>query len=105
MFFDKWIFRTIHLCGIIYVSILIVLGKYCPLTILENKFRKQYNPDLTYPGSFVIYYIEKLVYFEPSFLLFEIFTIIIAVFSLIMFLVRPPSKIKKIVRIGQKKYI
>ncbi len=55
---------------IIYVAILTLLGKYCPLTILENKFREQYNPELTYPGSFVIYYIEKLVYFQPSFFLF-----------------------------------
>jgi hypothetical protein len=97
IFFDRWIFRTIHLCGIVYVAVLTVLGKYCPLTILENELRGKYNPELTYPGSFVIYYIEKLVYPDANFLLFVIPTIIIVVFSLIMFVVRPPAKIKRLI--------
>ncbi|MCX7766836.1 MAG: DUF2784 domain-containing protein, partial [Candidatus Sumerlaeia bacterium] len=33
--FDKWLIRTVHLAGIIYVCILAIFEKYCPLTILE----------------------------------------------------------------------
>jgi len=98
-FFDRWVFRTIHLSGIVYVAILTVLGKYCPLTILENKLREQYNTELAYPGSFVVHYIEKIVYPEANFLLFVIPTIIIAVFTVLMFIIRPPSKIKQIFRV------
>jgi len=103
VFFDRWIFRTIHLGGIVYVAFLTMLGKYCPLTILENELRGEYNPELTYPGSFVIYYIERLVYPEANFLLFVIPTIIIAVFSLAMFVVRPPAKIKQVFRTSLQK--
>jgi len=98
-FFDRWIFRTIHLGGIVYVAILTILGKYCPLTIWENELRQQYNTQLTYHGSFVIYYIEKIVYPEVNYLLFVIPTMIIAVFTALMFIIRPPAKIKQVFRI------
>ena len=98
VFFERWIFRTVHLGGIVYVAILTVLGKYCPLTILENELRGRYNTEMTYPGSFVVHYIEKIVYPEVNFLLFVIPTMIIAVFTMLVFLIRPPSKIKHIFR-------
>jgi uncharacterized protein DUF2784 len=98
-FFDRWIFRTIHLGGIVYVAFLTVLGKHCPLTIMENELREQYNTELTYHGSFVVHYIEKIVYPEANFLLFVIPTIIIAVFTVLIFIIRPPAKIKQLFRI------
>ena len=98
-FFDRWIFRTIHLGGIVYVTIMTVLGENCPLTIMENGLRKHHNAELTYHGSFVVHYIEKIVYPEANFLFFLIPTILIAVFSTIMFIIRPPVKIKHLFRI------
>jgi len=98
-FFDGWIFRTIHLGGIVYTAVLTVLGKHCPLTILENKLKEQYNTELTYPGSFVVHYIEKIFYSEANFWLFVIPTIIITVFTVLMFIVRPPAKIKQVFRL------
>ena len=85
IFFDRWIFRTIHLGGIVYVSILTISGTHCPLTIMENGLREHYNTELTYHGSFVVHYIEKIVYPEANFLFFLIPTIIIAVFTVVMF--------------------
>ncbi|PKL48534.1 MAG: hypothetical protein CVV39_04200 [Planctomycetes bacterium HGW-Planctomycetes-1] len=96
-FFDRWIFRTVHLGGIIYVAVLTILGEYCPLTILENELKGRHSPELTYRGSFVIHYIEKLVYPEADFLIFVIPTMIIAAFSIVMFAVRPPAKIKQLI--------
>ncbi len=101
-FFDRWIFRTFHLSGIGYVAILALLGKYCPLTILENILREQYNTELTYPGSFVLHYIQKIVYPEANFLVFVIPTIMIAVFTVLMFIIRPPVKIKQVFRIRER---
>lgn len=95
-FFDRWIFRTIHLAGIVYVGILTLFGHLCPLTILENTLRGQYDPELTYPGSFVVHYIQRLVYPEANFLLFVIPTMIIAIFCILMFIIRPPAKIKQL---------
>ena len=89
-FFDWWLFRTLHLCGIIYVGLLVLLREYCPLTILENTVRAKYNPNLTYPGSFIVHYIEKLVYpdVNPSIILVP--TIFIAVYTIVVFIFKPP---------------
>jgi len=92
-FFDKRLFRTLHLLGIVYVSLLAIMGKYCPLTIWENNLRLKYDPSLTYPGSFIIFYTEKLVYPDINPLIILIPTIFIAVFSVIVFIIRPPKRI------------
>ena len=95
-FLDRWIFRTIHLAGIVFVAALEIFGKYCPLTIWENALRARYDPELAYPGSFIIYFIEKLVYPEIDPLALIIPTVIIAVFTLAMFIARPPAKFKRL---------
>ncbi|MDP2943679.1 MAG: DUF2784 domain-containing protein [Candidatus Omnitrophota bacterium] len=102
-FFDKWLFRTIHLFGIIYVSSLAVLRQYCPLTILENNLRARYDPSLVYPGSFMVHYIEKLVYPDINPLIIQIPTTFITVFTVVVFIIRPPAKIRMI--FGRKRNI
>ena len=97
-FFDRWLFRMLHLCGIAYVSLLALLGKYCPLTIWENYLRSKYDPELTYTGSFMIHYIERLVYPDINPLIFQIPTTLIAVFSISAFIIKPPQKIKTVFR-------
>ena len=95
-FFDRWFFRTLHLAGIAYVAALTLLDKYCPLTILENAFRRRYDPGSAYPGSFIVYHIERLVYPNVDARLIFVPTIFIAAFTLIVFVLRPPAKIKAI---------
>ena len=95
-FWDRWLFRTIHLFGIVYVSSLAVMRKDCPLTLLENALRTKYNSAMTYPGSFMVYYVEKFVYPEVNLLLILIPTAFIAIFSIIIFIRKPPAKIKQI---------
>ena len=97
-FFDWWLFRTVHLFGIVYVTSLALLREYCPLTILENSLRERYNHDLTYPGSFIAHYIEKLVYPDVNPLIILIPLVIIAVFTMIIFILRLPEKIKRLVK-------
>jgi len=72
------------------------MGKHCPLTILENTLRTKYNTELTYHGSFIVYYIEKLVYPDLNSLMIIIPTVIIALSTLVIFILRPPKKIKEI---------
>ena len=95
-FWDRWLFRTIHLFGIVYVSSLAVMRKDCPLTLLENALRAKYNSALTYPGSFMVYYVEKFVYPDVNLPLILIPTAFIAIFSIIIFIIKPPAKIKQI---------
>ncbi|MEJ2356033.1 MAG: DUF2784 domain-containing protein [candidate division WOR-3 bacterium] len=93
-FFDWWLFRTLHLLGILFVGILTVLQRFCPLTILENLSRARYSPESTYPGSFIVHYIENLVYPDVNQTLLRLGTVFVAIFILIVFIVHPPGMIK-----------
>ncbi len=95
-FFDWWLFRSLHLLGIFYVASLSILGKYCPLTILENELRLKYEVFSVYSGSFIIHYLEKLVYPDVNPLVIQIPTVFLAIFTIVMFIVKPPKKIKSI---------
>ena len=94
--FDRWLFRTIHLFGIAYVSLLAIMGRYCPLTVWENSLRARYASSLTYPGSFMIHYVEKLIYPNVNPLIIRLPTAFIAVFTVFIFIIKPPKRIKRI---------
>jgi len=98
-FFDWWLFRSLHLAGILYVASLSVLGKYCPLTILENEIRSRYEASLVYSDSFIVHYLEKLVYPEVNPLVIQIPTILIAILTIVFFMVKPPKKIGDMIKI------
>jgi len=91
-FFNWWLFRSLHLLGILYVASLSLLGKYCPLTILENHFRSRYGVSSAYSGPFIIHYLEKLIYPEVNPLIIQIPTLFIAIFTIVVFIVKPPKK-------------
>ena len=94
-FFDRWLFRTLHLLGIIYVAVLSVMGRYCPLTVWENSLRARQDPQLIYEGSFIIRYIERLVYPDVNAIVIQLPTFFIAVFTVAVFAAKPPAKIKE----------
>jgi hypothetical protein len=52
----------IHLGGLLFSLLLNLLGWYCPLTYLENYFQQLYHRGLAYSGSFIIHYLEPIVY-------------------------------------------
>ena len=90
-FWDRWLFRSIHLGGILFVAALELLGRYCPLTVWEYHLR--WGTDE--PGYFVLDWIERMVYPDVSPLVYLLPTYAIALFTLIMFAVRPPSKFRR----------
>jgi len=66
----RWI-RWLHLAGLGFSVVLQIFSTICPLTHLEVWLRERYDPSLAYPGAFIAYYAEKLVYLEvDSVLLF-----------------------------------
>lgn len=58
--------KVIHISGLIFAFIIQIFDWYCPLTYLEVWLRHKHDPALSYDGSFIINYIEKLVYLQIS---------------------------------------
>jgi hypothetical protein len=70
--------KIIHISGLAFAIVLQVFDWNCPLTHLEVWLRKKHNPAITYTGSFIIYYIEKIVYVELSRKLIFVFSIFLS---------------------------
>lgn len=92
IFFNNFILRTIHLVSILYTTYLELAHKNCPLTDIENYFKAK-SGNAAYTGSFIVYYIEKIVYPDVEPLVVIIPTIIIGVITLVMYILKPPKKI------------
>jgi hypothetical protein len=66
--------RIFHMAGLVFAFVIQVSGWYCPLTDLEVWLRSRHAPGLSYRGSFIIHYIEKLVYIEVPHALIVVLT-------------------------------
>ena len=84
--------RILHLSGLAFALIIQVFGWYCPLTYLEVWLRSKHDPRLAYAGSFIIHYVEKIVYLELSRTLIVIGTVMLVGFN-VWFYVRKKQKI------------
>ncbi len=91
-------FRTLHLAGIVYVGALSLQGKLCPLTVWENQLRTKTDPASTYSGSFIIHYIEKLVYPEVNPALLQAATVSLGVLTILAYILKPPFRLKEILK-------
>jgi hypothetical protein len=58
--------KIVHIAGLAFAVILNVFDWYCPFTHLEVWLRARHDPALSYTGSFIIHYVEKVVYIELS---------------------------------------
>jgi hypothetical protein len=75
------VIKAVHLSGLFFAILIQVFGWYCPLTHLEVWLRSKHDPAVTYTGSFIIHYAEKIVYLEISHSLIFIFTILLCAFN------------------------
>ena len=59
----RWnkVIRIVHITGLISAFIINFLRLYCPLTYLEQWARLK-SGSSSYTGSFITYYLEKLIY-------------------------------------------
>lgn len=69
--------KIFHITGLVFSVIMQIFGWYCPLTHLEIWLRQKHAPLLTYRGSFIIYYIEKVVYLQLTPVIIFVLTIIL----------------------------
>lgn len=60
------IVKIFHISGIIFALVFQIFNWHCPLTYIEIWFRAKQDPTSSYSGSFIIHYIEKLVYIDMS---------------------------------------
>lgn len=67
--------KIFHISGLFFALLIQIFDWYCPLTHLEVWLRSKHGPAITYTGSFIIYYVEKIVYIEISRYLILIFTV------------------------------
>ncbi len=56
--------KIAHIAGLIFAAVIQVAGWYCPLTDLEVWLRSKESSGAAYGGSFIIHYLEKIIYVE-----------------------------------------
>ncbi len=78
--------KIFHISGLVFAFIIQTSDWFCPLTYLEVWLRTKHNPGLTYTGSFIIHYVEDVVYIEIPHYLILIFTILLCGFNAWMYL-------------------
>lgn len=96
-FFDWWLFRSLHLLGVIYFVGMTLFRKYCPLTILEKWLRSRYDASSVYSGDFIMHYL-RMIYPSVNYRVMRLLLVLIAVFIIAVFIARPPERIKGMIR-------
>lgn len=89
-------FRTLHLIGIAFVAVLIAINQPCPLTTWESSLRQQHDPLTAYPGSFIVHYLERVVYPDVDPVIISIPTIILALMTVGLYFWRPPERLRRL---------
>ncbi len=78
--------RMVHLFGLGLALLIQALDWYCPLTHLEVYFRSKQDPTMAYSRSFIIYYLEKVIYLEVPRYLILMITLLLCGFNLFLYL-------------------
>ena len=78
--------KIFHLSGLFFALLIQVFDWYCPLTYLEVWLRSKHDPGLIYAGSFIMHYVERIVYMELSHQFIFAFTIFLLGFNIWFYL-------------------
>ncbi len=90
LYFNLRILRILHAAGLIFALILQLTHTLCPLTVWEEQIRALRQPGFSYRGSFIITYIDRLVY--PNWISLNTITIITVLLvggTLVSFILKP----------------
>jgi len=87
--------KIFHISGLIFAFLIQIFDWYCPLTHLEVWLRSRHDPAISYTGSFIIHYVEKIVYIEISRSLIIIFTILLCGINAWLYLKKEPNSKKE----------
>ena len=86
------ILKIFHLAGLCFALVTQIFGWCCPLTYLEVWLRSKHDPRWLYAGSFIIHYVEKIVYLELSRTLVAVGTVILVGFNVWLYLGRKKKR-------------
>ncbi len=95
-FWNRTAFRTIHLLGILFVAAMPLLNRLCPLTEWEYELRRRVAPDADGGQSFIIDWLERVIYPDVPIEVVLVPTFIIASFTLLMYILRPPVRVRSL---------
>jgi hypothetical protein len=84
----KWV-KIVHIVGVIFALFIQVFGWYCPLTHIETWLRRMHDPTQSYTGSYIVYYVERIVYIGLSPNVILIMTIFLTLVSAWIYLRKP----------------
>ncbi|MBI5203957.1 MAG: DUF2784 domain-containing protein [Nitrospirae bacterium] len=73
--------KIFHISGLVFAVVIQIFDWHCPLTHLEVWLRERHNPALSYTGSFIIHYLEKMIYIELSRWIVFVMTVLICSLS------------------------
>ena len=90
-FFKSMRLRIIHIGLMIFVTIESIFGLICPLTYLENLFRKEKEYDL-----FLTYWLSQLIYWDFPSIFFLCLYLLCLSWTIIMWIIFPPREINHI---------
>jgi hypothetical protein len=77
---------VVHLSGLAFSVLMQVFDWYCPLTHLEVWLRARHDPSEAYAGSYIVHYLEELVYIELSRTLIFVLTLLLCGANLWLYL-------------------
>jgi hypothetical protein len=77
--------KHFHIGGLGFAIIIQIFGWYCPLTHLEVWLRYRHDATMRYTGSFIIHYVEKIVYLELSPVIIFVLTLILISMSVYIY--------------------
>ncbi len=89
------VLRIFHISGLCFAILIQIFGWYCPLTYLEVWLRSKQASNATYTGSFIVYYVEKIVYIELSRPLIFAFSIVLFGLNIWVYLTKKSSTFVK----------
>lgn len=77
--------RIIHISGLIFAFIINSFGFYCPLTYIEQWARLK-SGSSSYTGSFITYYLDKLIYLDVSSNILFLLTFLLCSFNIYLYI-------------------
>lgn len=87
----KWI-RRFHIGGLLFAFYIQIINWYCPLTYLEVWLRNMHDPSLSYSGSFIIHYVEQVVYVNLPSKIILVMTVGVSLISAYLYLHKTEEK-------------
>jgi hypothetical protein len=90
----RWI-KRIHITGLLFAFAIQIFGWYCPLTHLEVWLRQMHDSSQSYGGSYIIHYVEKVVYIDVPPGVIYMMTVFLALISGWLYLYKPRGSVNR----------